>query len=67
MVWGLDMHKINSDMSDIRKGLTTKICMNDTCKDNAYTHSRPIVLLSNICWSCKLDNNLQIQGGSSHI
>lgn len=59
------MDKLYSDMTDIREGLDTKTCMNDMCKDNIYTHSRPIILLSNICWNCKKDTHIILNGDST--
>jgi hypothetical protein len=53
------MGKLYSDMTDIRESLDVKVCMNEVFKDNTYTHSPPLILLSNICWSCKTDTYLQ--------
>ena len=53
------MGKIYSDLTDIRLDLIIKICMNEECKNNPYTKSRPLILLADHCWFCKTDDFLE--------
>ena len=57
-IW-IKMGKIYSDLTNIRLDLIEKICMNEECKNNPYTKSRPLVLLADRCWFCKTNDFLE--------